>query len=274
MGGTRTARLAAILALCGAATCAAQPVAVLTDAQGPYRVQVGGRPVAADLLMPIERDAILTLAAEARVVLAYTALGSVFELRGAGRFQARSDAAVASGGRGRVIRRDLGAALRALKIRPDTAALQGAASMRGTPAVALDARGPLGSQLEQDPLQVCWTAPGAHWRYRVRLLDDQGRIVHEWQTQQLAQALTATLRSDAPYLWQLVAQGPDGRSAQAVGRFQRLDEATGRALRQLRTAGAGGDATARALAALAWRQYGFIEGGRVDCRSPDAAADR
>jgi hypothetical protein len=204
------------------------------------------RPQVAD---PVERDATVALEPGARLVLAYPVSGAIYELHGPGRFVVRGDAVQASTGSGRVAKRDMVSVLRALRIRPEGTTLQASAAMRGASTLELQAEGPTGSQPAQEPMRLCWRPLGAQWLYRVRLIDDDGIVLFEAHTRASTLELPAALplQANAPYVWHVQASGPNGRSAEAVGQFRRLD------------------ATGRALVGIARRQYGFAENGTPRC---------
>ncbi len=164
--------------------------------------------------------------------------------------------------------------LRALRIRPEGTTLQGSAAMRGTSALQLQAEGPTGSRLTRDALRFCWRPLGGHWSYRVRLIDDDGFVVFEASTPDSRLELPAdiALEPDAPYLWRVLAMGPNGQSAEAAGQFRRLDAASEQALLQAESALAGMDATERTLVRIARQQRGVGSGAQSCPRSgPDQA---
>jgi len=260
------------LGLVGAAPACAHPVAIVTEVDGSVRVAAGGRSSRPEVADPVEQDATLFVERDARIVLAYPRAGSVWELRGPGRFAARGDAVEALGGSGSAARRDLAPALRALQIRPDGTTIQGSAAMRGAGSLQLQAAGPTGSQWMRDPVRLCWRVLGAQWSYRVRLIDDDGAVLFEVRTRDSTFELPATLalRPDAPYLWHVLATGPHGESAEAAGEFHRLDADREQALLRAQSGMAGLDATGRVLVRIALRQQGFTPEGPSAC--PLAAA--
>src|SRR5438132_161354 len=206
-------------------TGAAGPVAIVTEVAGSARIVVRGRTVNPDVADSVEEGAIVVLERDARIDLTYPVAGSIYELHGPGRFVVHRDAVESRTGSGQLARRDLAAALRALRIRAEGSALQGSAAMRGAGALELQADGPSGSQLTRDPLRLCWRSLGPQWTYRVRLIDDDGIVLFEAQTVDSEFKLPATiqLQADAPYLWHVLATGPNGQSADAAGQFRRLD---------------------------------------------------
>jgi len=256
-----------VLCLVPAGQGRAQAVAILTEVDGSVRVVARGRAVQPDVAAPIDQGAIVLLERDARVVLAYPGAGSIFELRGPGSFEVRPDAVESRSSSGVLVRRDLAATLRALSIRPQGTTLQGSAAMRGTSALPLQAEGPTGSQFARDPVRVCWRPLGTQWSYRVRLIDDDGIVVFEAGTQDSRFELPAgiALQPDAPYLWRVLAMGPNGQSAEAAGQFRRLDAASEQALLQAESALAGMDATERTLVRIARQQRGVGSGAEPNC---------
>jgi hypothetical protein len=252
----------------------AQPVAILTEVDGSVRVVAHGRTVQPEVAAPIDRGAIVLLERDARVVLAYPGAGSIYELRGPGSFEVRQDAVEARSSSGVLARRDLASTLRALRIRPEGTTLQGSAAMRGTGALQLQAEGPTGSQFTRDALRFCWRPLGGHWSYRVRLIDDDGLVVFEASTPDSRFELPAeiVLQPDAPYLWRVLATGPNGQSAEEAGQFRRLDAASEQALLQAESALAGMDATERTLVRIARQQRGVGSGAESNC--PRAGTER
>jgi len=260
-GGARL--LSAICLVLAIRPCLAEAVAILTEADGEVRVERAGQALALRPVASIDVDSTVVLAPHARAVLAYTRGGLVFELLGQGRFQVQAQSVELREGSGEVRQRNLSAAFRALKIHADTETLQGGASMRGLADRRLQARGPTGNRSSKDSLAVCWASLGPHWRYRLRLIDDQGRIVFERSTAGAKQDLPAAgrLTPGANYVWHLAASAPYGNSAEAVGQFRRLqadaDRALSAAAAELARADAAGDQTGQRLFQIALRQYGL-----------------
>jgi len=263
--------LAALGSVTGAAWAAdsgaAGPVAIVTEVAGSARIVVRGRTVNPDVADSVEEGAIVVLERDARIDLTYPVAGSIYELHGPGRFVVHRDAVESRTGSGQLARRDLAAALRALRIRAEGSALQGSAAMRGAGALELQADGPSGSQLTRDPLRLCWRSLGPQWTYRVRLIDDDGIVLFEAQTVDSEFKLPATiqLQADAPYLWHLLATGPNGQSADAAGQFRRLDPEREQALLRAESAASESDASERALLRIARYQFGFAPGGASGC---------
>jgi hypothetical protein len=264
----------ALLGLARHEAGSAQPVAIVTEVHGSVRIVAHGRSAPPEVADPVERNATVVLGGDARVVLAYPKQGSIYELLGPGRFVAGIDSVRLQSGKGRLARRDLATELRALRIRPDGTTLQGSAVMRGASSLELQAEGPSGSQLARDPIRVCWKPQGAHWSYRLRLIDDDGAILFETRTDASALELPALpLQPNASYLWHLTAQGPDGRSAEAAREFRRVDVDTEQAmLRAESIVLAGADPTERALYQIARQQHGFSASAGSGCAGAARAA--
>jgi hypothetical protein len=264
-----------LLALClaHAGPGRAQAVAILTEIEGSVRLIEHGRTLRPEVAEPIDRGAIALLEPHARIVLAYPGAGSIYELRGPGRFEVRSDVVLLRSGSGSLARRDLASALRALSIRPEGTTLQGSAAMRGAGALLLQADGPTGSQFARDPIRICWRPLGKPWTYQVRLIDDEGIVVFEAGTAESTFELPTEipLRPNAPYLWRVLAMGPNGQSAEAVGEFRRLDAASERGLLLAESALAGMDATERTLVRIARQQQGLAPASASSCLRARAA---
>jgi hypothetical protein len=262
----------AMLGLVAAPAGGAQPVAIVTEVDGPVRIVVHGRAAPSEVADPVERDATIVLPREARIVLAYPKPGSIYELRGPGRFVAGADAVQSRSGQGSLARRDLPALLRALRIRPEGTTLQGSAAMRGAGALELRAEGPTGSQLARDAIRLCWRPLGADWSYRVRLIDGDGAVLFEAQTRDAAMQLPSTLplQPEGLYLWHLLAQGPGERTFEAAGQFRRVDADTEQAMLSAESSLADADATGRALYRIARQQRGLAD--PPGCASAGGAA--
>jgi hypothetical protein len=267
-----TAILMAVLGCARPEAGGAQPVAIVTEVDGPVRIVAHGHATPPEVADPVEAGTTVVLESGARIVLAYPEQGSIYELRGPGRFVARADAVLSPSGKGTLSRRDLASELRALRIRPEGTTLQGSAVMRGAGALELQAEGPTGSRLARDPIRLCWRPLGASWSYFVRLIDDDGAILFEERTQESALQLPATLplQPGAPYLWHLVAQGPGERSFEAAGEFRRVDAGTEQAMLRAEAALTDADPTGRALYRIARRQHGLAASDGSGCAGVDA----
>jgi hypothetical protein len=255
------------------ATAVAAPVAILTEAIGVFQIFARGRPAPSEVAAPVEQGATLALEGDARVVLAYPGIGSVYELWGPAQFVAQGSGVERRAGAGLLVRRDLVSALRALQIRPESATVQGSTAMRGGGDLALQAGGPTGTQFAQDAMVVCWRPLGPQWIYRIRVIDDDGSVVFEGRTDgaRLTVPATLTLQPRTQYLWHLSARGPNGQTAEAVGEFQRLDASSELALRQAQAVLANGNRTDRTLYEIALRQQGFAAAGASGCEHADGS---
>src|SRR4029077_2157381 len=200
----------------GADPGSARPVAIVTEVDGAVRIVAQGRTVHPDVADSVEQDATVVLERGARIVLVYPEVGSIYEARGPGRFVAHGDALQSRDASGLVVKRDLVSVLRALRIRPEGTTLQGSAAMRGASAMELQADGPTGSQLTRDSIRLCWKPLGVQWLYRVRLIDDDGIVLFEAQTRDSIFEVPPSfqLQANAPYLWHVLATGPNGKSAE------------------------------------------------------------
>lgn len=257
----------ALLSALAAAPALAQPVAIVTEVDGSVRMLAGARAARPEVADPVEQDATLIMEPGARIVLAYPRSGSVWELRGPGRFVARADGVEAPADSGSAAKRELAPALRALQVRPEGSTIQGSAAMRGLGSLQLQAVGPTGSRLAHDPVRLCWRPLGPQWDYRVRLIDDGGAVLFEARTRDPAFELPSTLdlRPGASYLWHLLATGPHRQSAEAAGEFRLLDAGREDALRRAQSTLGDLDATGRVLVRIALRQEGFAPAGESDC---------
>jgi hypothetical protein len=249
-----------------------QPVAIVTEVDGSVRVVARAHTVRPEVADSIEDGAAVVLERGARIVLVYPKVGTIYELRGPGRFVARADAVESRAGPGLMARRDMIPMLRSLRIRPEGTTLQGSAAMRGAGTLGLLADGPRGSQLSGGPIRLCWRPLGAPWLYRVRLIDDDGIVLFEERTGDSAFEVPATTRllPGAAYLWHVLATVPNGQWAEAVGQFRRLDVESERALLQAESAIPDLDATGNALVRIARRQHGIAPDDKSGCLSDHA----
>lgn len=264
------AMLAVLLAVSGSVRAApggARLVAIVTEVEGSARLVVRGRAASPDVADPVEQGTIVVLERDARIVLTYPVVGSIYELRGPGRFLVRADEVQLRAGSGRLARRDLIPALRALQIKPDGATLQGSAAMRGASALELQLEGPSGTQLTSEAIELCWKSLGPQWTYRVRLIDDDGSVLYETKTTDSHFELPADIRlqADVPYVWHVEATGPSGESADAAGQFQRLDAQAQQNLLAAESLSADLDETGRVLIRIAKQQRGVAPGPTAAC---------
>jgi hypothetical protein len=242
-------------------------VAIVTEVAGPARIVVGGRTLDPDVADSVQEGSIVALERDARIDLTYPAEGSVYELRGPGRFVVRRSAVESRSRSGQLTRRDLAPALRALRIHAEGSALQGSAVMRGASAPELEADGPSGSQLARDQLRLCWRPLGPQWTYRVRLIDDDGTVLFEGHTvdSEFQFSGATELQPGAPYLWHVLATGPNSQSAEAAGQFRQLDPESEQALLRAESSVSESDATGRTLIQIARHQFGLAPRGASAC---------
>lgn len=270
--------LAALLSVPGSArgdSGSGRLVAIVTEVEGSARCVVNGRSSTPDVADPVQQGTLIVLERGARIVLTYPARGTIYELRGPGRFIVQGEAVQLRTGSGQLARRDLIPALRALRIQPDGPTLQGSAAMRGAGAPDLQLEGPNGAQLTRDAIRLCWKPLGPQWTYRIRLIDDDGIVLFETRTPDSYFELPATveLRSNTPYLWHVQATGPDGRAADAAGQFRRLDSEAEHALLTAESLQADLDPTGRALIRIAKQQQGLAPDGAVRCSRDHALGE-
>lgn len=241
----------------------AGPIAMVTEVQGEGElVQQGKRaPLQVRALMNASDG--LQLADGARVAIAVVARGQVFHAFGPGTFRLQDDGLAAErGARGRVERRELAAAIRALAIEPGRNA-QATIVTRGG-ARGFVALAPVGLQLEVDARRVIWRAieadATADWKYHVVLSDDDGRITYETTTRATEIMLPAgvSLERGKPYVYEIIASGPLGRRFSTGRQFELVDASVEQRLVQARAA-AGDDATARTLLATAYEEHGLTQ---------------
>jgi hypothetical protein len=238
-------------------------VAMITEVQGEGELlQQGKRAPLAVRALLADADAV-QLADGARVAVALTSRGQVFHVFGPGTFRLHGDTLTADrGARGRVERRELAAAIRALAIEPGrnaqaTLVTRSAELSRGFAAVA-----PKGLQLEADARRLAWRAAdvdrGGDWNYQVVLSDDDGHVVFESSTRatEILVPSEVALKRGHEYIYEVIATGPFGRRFSDSKRFELIDAATEERLLQARTA-AGDDPTARTLLATAYEEHGL-----------------
>jgi hypothetical protein len=244
-------------------------VAIVTEVDGSARILVRGRTFSPEVADPVQDGAIVVLEQGARIVLTYPVAGSIYELQGPGRFVAHSDAVESRSRSGRLAKRDLVPALRALRIRPEGSTLQGSAAMRGGTVAQLQVDGPNGSLLTRDAISLCWKPLGPQWIYRVRLIDDDGNVVFEAQTPDSVFQLPSTvpLDANAAYLWHVLATGPNAQSAEAAGEFRRLDPDSEQVLLQAESLMPQLDVTERILLRIARQQRGLAPEGVSGCHA-------
>ncbi len=242
---------------------AGSPQAMVTEVQGEGElVQQGKRVPLAVRALLTDTDA-LQLADGARVAIALLARGQVFHAYGPGTFRLQADGLAADrGARGRVERRELAAAIRALSVDPGrnaqaTLVTRGVDPSRGFAVVM-----PKGLQLEADARRLAWRAADADrdadWKYQVVVSDDDGNVVFESITRATEVVLpgNVALKRGHEYVSEVIATGPLGRRFSDSKRFELIDAATEERLLQARAA-AGDDPTARTLLATSYEEHGL-----------------
>jgi hypothetical protein len=251
------------------AVAAAQgmPVAMLTDMQGhvEFATEPAGRTL--KLAAPLHIDDALELAAEARLVVAYSGSGAVYEVRGPGIVRiGKADLAALKGAS--VLRSELPPQLRGL-VQPGRAA-QASIVLRAAPRELMPLA-PRGAQLWSHARTLRWVPmdgaeDSAAWEYFVKLIDETGAIVHAARTQMTAVTLPADLamRRGERYLWTIEARGPNGRRAQSESEFTLVGADVEQALLAAQPAAKG--EAARAVYLIALRQHGLLQAAEAFSR--------
>lgn len=255
------------LALVAAATlhgiAFAGTVAMVTEVQGEGELVQQGKRVPLQVRAVMSASDSLQLADGARVAIAIVSRGQVFHAFGPGVFRLE-DAGLAAekGARGRVEKRELAAAIRALSVDPGrnaqaTIVTRGDGPSRGFAVVA-----PKGLQLEADARRLAWRSAdadrSADWKYHVVLSDEDGHVAYETTTRatELLIPGNVALERGREYVYEVIATGPLGRRFSDSQRFELIDAAAEDRLLQARAA-AGDDATARTLLATAYEEQGL-----------------
>lgn len=212
-------RLVALsLLLVGLHCSAAEPIAIVTDAQGAA-VQSGGARLA--ILAELGASAQLQLEAGARVTIAHFASGRQFDLEGPGVFRLTA-AGIESGGAGRVTARaPLSAAYRDVRVRPSRVALASISMRGGADDVPLRLNSPVGTWLLEDRPAFQWQPIAGVGSYRFQLTDNTGRVLHQASTSEPLVRLpdTVLLAPGQTYAWQVEVTLPDGRVADGWTEF-------------------------------------------------------
>lgn len=237
--------------------------AMVTEVQGEGELVQNGKRAPLQVRAGMNASDAVQLADGARVAVAIIARGQVFYAYGPGAFRLQDDGlAVERGGRGRVERRELAAAIRALSVDPGrnaqaTIVTRGEGLSRGFAVIA-----PKGLQLDPDARRLSWRAVdperAVDWQYHVVLSDDDGNITYETTTR-ATEALvpgSIALARGREYVYEVIATGPLGRRFSDSQRFELIDAAIEDRLLQARAA-AGDDATARTLLAIAYEENGL-----------------
>jgi hypothetical protein len=241
----------------------AGPMAMVTEVQGEGELVQQGKRAPLQVRAVMNASDSLQLADGARVAIAIVARGQVFHAVGPGAFRL-DDAGLAAekGARGRVEKRELAAAIRALSVDPGrnaqaTIVTRGDGPSRGFAVVA-----PKGLQLEADARRLAWRSAdadrGADWKYHVVLSDEDGHVAYETTTRATELLLpgNVALNRGREYVYEVIATGPLGRRFSDSQRFELIDAAAEDRLLQARVA-AGDDATARTLLATAYEEHGL-----------------
>jgi len=251
----------------------AQPVAIITEVDGSVGMVADRQIMTPSVALAVEENSLFSLERGARVVLAYPKTGIIFEMQGLGRYLARGDGVEALG-LGHLARRNLIPELRALRIQPDRPTLQASVSMRGRSLETIEAIGPRGNRFNRDPIRICWEPMGAEWRYRVRVIDDDGAIVFETWTSKVAIDVpkAVLIAAKMPYLWYVHAEAQHRRFSEAAGLFERVEPAKERALLRAEWAVPQFDSTDRVLIQIARRQFEIMPDSGSVC-SPEGQSD-
>ena len=238
-------------------------IGMVTEVQGGGELVQNGKRAPLQVRAALNNGDSLQLADGARVAIAIVARGQVYHVFGPGEFRVQDDTvSIERGTRGRVERRELSAAIRALSIDPGrnvqaTIVTRGEGLSRGFAVIA-----PKGLQLEPDARRLAWRAVDADrtadWQYHVVLSDDDGNVAFETTTratEALIPANIALLRG-REYVYEVIATGPLGRRFSDSQRFELVEAAVEGRLLQAR-AEAGDDPTARTLLAIAYEEHGL-----------------
>lgn len=244
------------LALAGSA-------AMVTEVQGEGELVHQGKRAPLQVRALMNDSDSVQLADGARAAIAIVARGQVFHAYGPGTFRLDENGLAAErGARGRVERRELAAAIRALSVDPArnvqaTLVTRSGELSRGFAVVA-----PKGLQLEADARRLAWRAAdadrAADWQYHLVLSDDDGNVTFETTTRATEVILpgNVALTRGREYVYEVIATGPLGRRFSDSQRFELIDSATEDRLLQARVA-AGDDPTARTLLATAYEEHGL-----------------
>ena len=238
-------------------------VAMVTEVQGEGELVQNGKRAPLQVRALMNASDSLQLADGARVAIAIVTRGQVFHAYGPGAFRLQDDGLAAErGARGRVERRELAAAIRALSVDPGrnaqaTIVTRGNGPSRGFAVVA-----PKGLQLEADARRLAWRAVDPEraidWQYHVVLSDDDGNVTYESSTRatELLVPGNIALARGREYVYEVIATGPLGRRFSDSQRFELVEATIEDRLLQARVA-AGDDATARTLLAAAYEEHGL-----------------
>jgi hypothetical protein len=238
-------------------------VAMITEVQGEGELMQNGKRAPLQVRALMNASDTLQLADGARVAIAVVARGQVFHAFGPGQFRLQDDGLAAERGtRGRVEKRELAAAIRALSVDPGrnaqaTIVTRGDGLSRGFAVIA-----PKGLQLEADARRLAWRAVEVDrtvdWQYHVVLSDDDGNVTYETTTRATEVFVPANvaLVRGREYVYEVIATGPLGRRFSDSQRFELVEASVEDRLLKARAA-AGDDATARTLLATAYEEHGL-----------------
>ena len=237
--------------------------AMVTEVEGEGELLQQGKRAPLQVRALMSASDVLQLADGARAAVAIVARGQVFQAIGPGTFRLQDDGLTSERGtRGRVERRELAAAIRALSVDPGrnaqaTIVTRGDGLSRGFAVLA-----PKGMQLEADARRLAWrpvdTDASGDWQYHVVLSDDDGVVAFETTTRATEVAVPATvaLVREREYVYEVIATGPLGRRFSDSQRFELIDASVEDRLMQARMA-AGDDPTARTLLATSYEEHGL-----------------
>jgi hypothetical protein len=252
--------------------------AMVTEVQGEGELVHQGKRVPLQVRALMNDSDAVQLADGARVAIALVARGQVFHAFGPGTFRLQDDSvALDRGGRGRVERRELAAAIRALSIDPGRNVQATIVTRSGELARGFAVVAPKGLQLEVDARRLAWRTADADrtpdWQYHVVLSDDDGNVAYEATTRAtevLVPGDVALMRG-REYVYEVIATGPLGRRFSDSQRFELIDAATEDRLLQARVA-AGDDPTARTLLATAYEEHGLAAAAALAWQSLGGSA--
>ncbi|HTT09520.1 MAG TPA: hypothetical protein VMG60_01410 [Burkholderiaceae bacterium] len=253
-------------------------VAMVTEVQGQGDLVQDGKHVPLQVRAAMNTNDWLRLPDGARVAIALVARGQVFQAFGPGTFRLQEDGLVVErGARGRVERRELAAAIRALSIDPGrnaqaTIVTRGDGLSRGFAMLT-----PKGLQLEPDARRLAWRPVdadrAADWQYHIVLSDDDGNVAYETTTRATEALIPGSIAlvRGREYICEVIATGPLGRRFSDAQRFELVDAALEDRLLQARAA-AGDDPTARTLLAIAYEEHGLAAAAAQAWQSLGASA--
>src|SRR5262249_31526732 len=192
----------------------AAPLAMVTEVQGDGEVLQQGKRAPLQVRTLLNASDGLQLAEGGRVAIAVLSRGQVFHAYGPGVFRLEDDGLTAErGSRGRVEKRELAAAIRALAVDPGRNAQATIITRGDGPARGFAAVSPTGLQLEADARRLAWRAVDTNrsedWKYQVVLSDDDGNVAYESTTRatELLVPANVTLMRGREYVFEVIATG-------------------------------------------------------------------